>query len=52
MLPPHWEIRRSSKYNKDYFFNKQTGESRWDLPTEALPKKKAKFRARHILAKH
>ncbi|KAJ2782005.1 peptidyl-prolyl cis-trans isomerase Pin1 [Coemansia interrupta] len=51
-LPPNWVIRKSSKYNKDYYFNEQTGESRWDPPTGTPPKKKAKLRARHILAKH
>ncbi|KAJ1891739.1 peptidyl-prolyl cis-trans isomerase Pin1 [Kickxella alabastrina] len=48
-LPPNWEVRRSTTYNRDYYFNTTSGESRWDAPT---PRVNKKMRASHILAKH
>ncbi|KAJ1772541.1 Peptidyl-prolyl cis-trans isomerase NIMA-interacting protein 1 [Coemansia sp. RSA 1813] len=48
-LPPNWEVRKSRTYNKTYYFNRETKESRWDPPTGEAP---SRMRASHILAKH
>eukprot|EP00756_Hemistasia_phaeocysticola_P065846 Hpha_TRINITY_DN8831_c0_g1::TRINITY_DN8831_c0_g1_i1::g.141434::m.141434 len=32
-LPPGWIICKSPQYNVDYYFNQQTGESKWTHPT-------------------
>ncbi|KAI9505498.1 peptidyl-prolyl cis-trans isomerase pin1, partial [Coemansia spiralis] len=47
-LPPNWEVRNSKTYNKPYYFNKMTKESRWDPPLDSP----TRMRASHILAKH
>ncbi|KAJ2843227.1 Peptidyl-prolyl cis-trans isomerase NIMA-interacting protein 1, partial [Coemansia brasiliensis] len=39
--------RLSKTYNKEYYFNKETKESRWDPPSD-----EEKLGAKHILRKH
>ncbi|KAI8337168.1 peptidyl-prolyl cis-trans isomerase pin1 [Chlamydoabsidia padenii] len=46
-LPAPWIIRHSRTYNKDYYFNPTTKESRWDAPPPA-----DRVRASHLLVKH
>ncbi|CAO3600175.1 unnamed protein product [Absidia cylindrospora] len=48
-LPSPWITRHSRTYNKDYYFNPVTKESRWDVP----PKQdNERVRASHLLVKH
>ncbi|ORZ00950.1 peptidyl-prolyl cis-trans isomerase NIMA-interacting 1 [Syncephalastrum racemosum] len=46
-LPANWIVRHSRTYNKDYYFNTITKESRWD-PPEA---ENERVRASHLLVK-
>ncbi|KAJ1758436.1 peptidyl-prolyl cis-trans isomerase Pin1 [Coemansia sp. RSA 2523] len=46
-LPPNWQVRVSQKYDREYYFNTVTRESRWDPPTLS-----PQLGAKHILAKH
>ncbi|ORX62217.1 peptidyl-prolyl cis-trans isomerase pin1 [Hesseltinella vesiculosa] len=48
-LPPNWTIRHSRTYNKDYYFNTVTKESRWDSPPT---NDTDRVRASHLLVKH
>ncbi|KAI8060853.1 peptidyl-prolyl cis-trans isomerase pin1 [Gongronella butleri] len=48
-LPPDWTIRHSRTYNKDYYFNTATKESRWDPPPGD---DNDRVRASHLLVKH
>ncbi|KAI7869397.1 peptidyl-prolyl cis-trans isomerase pin1 [Spinellus fusiger] len=48
-LPAHWVMRHSRTYNKDYFFNTITKESRWDAPPMG---ENERVRASHLLIKH
>ncbi|KAI7883600.1 peptidyl-prolyl cis-trans isomerase pin1 [Lichtheimia hyalospora FSU 10163] len=47
-LPPNWVTRHSRTYNKEYYFNTVTKESRWDPPTAD----NERVRASHLLVKH
>lgn len=48
-LPENWVVRHSRTYNKDYYFNTVTKESRWDAPTVAG--EIDRVRASHLLVK-
>ncbi|KAJ2907571.1 Peptidyl-prolyl cis-trans isomerase NIMA-interacting protein 1 [Coemansia aciculifera] len=48
-LPPNWEVRTSKSRGMDYYFNRVTGESVWELPRADA---EVELRASHILAKH
>jgi len=48
-LPQNWEVRHSRTYNKDYYFNTLTKESRWDPPPMG---ENERIRASHLLIKH
>ncbi|KAG1118628.1 hypothetical protein G6F42_013155 [Rhizopus arrhizus] len=48
-LPENWVVRHSRTYNKDYYFNTVTKESRWDAPTAAG--EIDRVRASHLLVK-
>ncbi|CAO3625128.1 unnamed protein product [Cunninghamella echinulata] len=48
-LPPNWVVKHSRTYDKDYYFNTVTKESRWDAPpTNTIDR----VRASHLLVKH
>jgi NIMA-interacting peptidyl-prolyl cis-trans isomerase 1 len=47
-LPENWVIRHSRTYNKDYYFNTVSKESRWDPPTSEVAER---VRASHLLVK-
>jgi len=32
-LPPNWEKHWSDQYGTHYYWNKETGQSTWDVPT-------------------
>ncbi|KAI8342716.1 peptidyl-prolyl cis-trans isomerase pin1 [Chlamydoabsidia padenii] len=48
-LPAPWIIKHSRTYNKDYYFNTATKESRWDAPPS---QDNERVRASHLLVKH
>ncbi|KAI8643142.1 peptidyl-prolyl cis-trans isomerase pin1 [Parasitella parasitica] len=48
-LPENWVVRHSRTYDKDYFFNTVTKESRWDAPT--VEGEIDRVRASHLLVK-
>lgn len=48
-LPPGWEKRTSKSTGKTYYYNRQTNESQWEMPTEETGDK---VRASHLLVKH
>ncbi|KAI8379610.1 peptidyl-prolyl cis-trans isomerase pin1 [Radiomyces spectabilis] len=48
-LPANWVIRHSRTYNKDYYFNTVTKESRWDAPPADDTER---VRASHLLVKY
>ncbi|OZJ04606.1 Peptidyl-prolyl cis-trans isomerase pin1 [Bifiguratus adelaidae] len=48
-LPKNWEVRHSRTYDKDYYFNTVTLESRWDAPPDG---NEERIRASHLLVKH
>jgi NIMA-interacting peptidyl-prolyl cis-trans isomerase 1 len=56
-LPENWVVRHSRTYNKDYYFNTVTKESRWDTPGGGSPANAAeeqpqeRVRASHLLVK-
>ncbi|KAI9496728.1 peptidyl-prolyl cis-trans isomerase pin1 [Zychaea mexicana] len=45
----NWVIRHSKTYNKDYYFNTVTKESRWDKPDVGDTEQ---VRVSHLLVKH
>ncbi|KAG0178977.1 Peptidyl-prolyl cis-trans isomerase NIMA-interacting protein 1, partial [Apophysomyces sp. BC1021] len=49
-LPQNWVLRHSRTYNKDYYFNTLTKESRWEAP--AAVDNDLRVRASHLLVKH
>ncbi|GAU92254.1 hypothetical protein RvY_04358 [Ramazzottius varieornatus] len=56
-LPPGWVKNISKSTGKEYYFNTETQESRWTVPTEeearsARSNQTSQVRASHILAKH
>ncbi|KAI9029379.1 hypothetical protein DFJ74DRAFT_754837 [Hyaloraphidium curvatum] len=54
-MDTEWEKLYSKSKGRVYFFNRRTGESRWDLPegvTVAGGSDVVAVRARHILVKH
>lgn len=32
-VPPPWEVRVSARYNRHFYYNTETGESMWELPS-------------------
>ncbi|CAO3701713.1 hypothetical protein G6F70_001658 [Rhizopus microsporus] len=48
-LPENWVVRHSRTYNKDYYYNTVTKESRWDAPV--LQGDPERIRASHLLIK-
>ncbi|KAI9031813.1 peptidyl-prolyl cis-trans isomerase pin1 [Phycomyces nitens] len=48
-LQANWVMRHSRTYNKDYYFNTVTKESRWDAPQVS---ENERVRASHLLVKH
>ncbi|EIE75959.1 hypothetical protein G6F46_012368 [Rhizopus delemar] len=48
-LPENWIVRHSRTYNKDYYYNTVTNESRWDAPV--LKGELERVRASHLLIK-
>jgi NIMA-interacting peptidyl-prolyl cis-trans isomerase 1 len=48
-LPENWIVRHSRTYNKDYYYNTVTKESRWDAPV--LQGDLERVRASHLLIK-
>lgn len=52
-LPAGWEKRVSASRGIPYYFNKETGESRWDPPAHDAPLPfKSTIHAYHLLVKH
>jgi peptidyl-prolyl cis-trans isomerase NIMA-interacting 1 len=51
-LPADWELRHSTSRNKPYFYNKRTGESRWEPPESSMTPSSNEVRVKHILVKH
>lgn len=52
-LPPGWRMKESSsRPGKFYYINSKTGETTWDLPTEAAEDNSDSVQVRHILKKH
>ncbi|KAJ1933710.1 peptidyl-prolyl cis-trans isomerase Pin1, partial [Linderina macrospora] len=51
-LPPGWEVRMSKSRGIEYYFNRATGESRWEPPTDDHRRRTSKMRASHLLVKH
>ncbi|KAL1932535.1 hypothetical protein VTP01DRAFT_8213 [Rhizomucor pusillus] len=49
-LPANWVVRHSRTYDKDYYFNTVTKESRWDAPVAAEDRERV--RVSHLLVKH
>ncbi|CAO3609974.1 unnamed protein product [Cunninghamella blakesleeana] len=48
-LPPNWVLKHSRTYDKDYYFNTVTKESRWEAPPSSNINR---VRASHLLVKH
>lgn len=46
-MPDSWEKRWSSTHSKDYYYNKQTGKSQWELPVAGET-----VQVCHLLVKH
>ncbi|KAJ1964482.1 peptidyl-prolyl cis-trans isomerase Pin1 [Dipsacomyces acuminosporus] len=61
-LPPGWEVRMSKSRGIQYYFNRATGESRWEPPEAGVQQQQQqqqqqhsgsqKMRASHLLVKH
>ena len=53
-LPPGWQQRVSkSHHGRAYFVNKFTGNTQWEIPTEAAqPSAEKQIQCLHILKKH
>lgn len=51
-LAPGWEERKSSSRGIPYYFNTQTGESRWDPPSHPTTTESSRIHAYHLLVKH
>ena len=52
-LPADWELRHSSSRNRPYYYNRKTGESRWEEPPESSATHSSnEVRVKHILVKH
>lgn len=53
-LPPGWEKHMSRSSGKEYYINKETGQSQWERPTAAAGdgRGNVKVRASHLLVKH
>lgn len=51
--PADWEEKYSSSKQRVYYFNRRTGESQWEPPTEiSNQQSKERVHASHILLKH
>jgi len=50
-LPDGWVKKISNSTGKEYYYNTNTNESQWEVPTDS-PQKTNQVRASHLLVKH